>query len=64
MMQASIKRVPNWEALIQTMSPLKRAATPEEIADYIMFLCSPSASYITGTGLLIDAGASMTAAKM
>ena len=64
MMQASIKRAPNWEALMQTLSPLKRAAAPEEIADYVMFLCSPSASYINGTGLIIDAGATMTAVKI
>lgn len=56
MMEASIRRAPRLEQLIQAASPVKRAATVEEVADYIVFLCSPSASYINGTGLLIDAG--------
>ena len=64
MMQASIKRVPNWEKLMETLSPLKRAAPPDEIAEYVVFLCSAGASYINGTGLIVDAGATMTAAKM
>lgn len=61
MMQASLKRVPHLGQFVQAVSPLKRAATVEEVADYIVFLCSPSASYINGTGLVIDAGATLTA---
>jgi NAD(P)-dependent dehydrogenase (short-subunit alcohol dehydrogenase family) len=38
-----------------------RVGTPEDIAVAIEFLCSPAASYITGTDLLIDGGA--TAAR-
>jgi len=38
-----------------------RMGTPEDIAAAIEFLCSPAASYITGTDLLIDGGA--TAAR-
>lgn len=60
MMQASLKRIPQLGAMIKTMSPLGRAATPEEVVDYIMFLCSPGASYINGTGLLIDGGATLS----
>jgi 3-oxoacyl-[acyl-carrier protein] reductase len=37
--------------------PLKRFATPEEIANVATFLCSESASYVTGTSLLVDGGA-------
>ena len=43
-------------ALVEQVSPLRRMASPEEVADYIVFLCSPSATYINGTGLCVDAG--------
>lgn len=56
MTQAILKRLPYLEQAIKALSPLKRAATAEEVADYIVFLCSPSASYINGTGLPIDSG--------
>jgi NAD(P)-dependent dehydrogenase (short-subunit alcohol dehydrogenase family) len=39
-----------------------RTGTPEDIAAAIEFLCSPAASYITGTDLLVDGGA--TAARL
>lgn len=61
MMQGSLQRVPQLGKMIEAVSPLRRMATVEEIADYIVFLCSPSASYINGTGLVIDAGATLTA---
>lgn len=61
MMQASLQRVPKLGHIIQTVSPLHRAAIVEEVADYIVFLCSPSATYINGTGLCIDAGITVTA---
>ncbi|HHW93085.1 MAG TPA: SDR family oxidoreductase [Clostridiaceae bacterium] len=37
--------------------PFKRFATPEEIADSIVFLASDKAAYITGATLNVDAGA-------
>ena len=36
-----------------------RMARAEEIADPIVFLCSPAASYMTGSTLTIDAGATI-----
>ena len=59
MTQASVQRNPKWGAIIQTLSPLKRAASPSEVAAYVCFLCSPNASYINGTGLAIDAGVTL-----
>jgi len=37
--------------------PLKRFATPDEIAEIVLFLASEKASYITGTCLTVDGGA-------
>jgi 3-oxoacyl-[acyl-carrier protein] reductase len=36
--------------------PLKRAGTPDDIAEVVNFLVSPSASYITGTVINISGG--------
>ena len=44
-------------ALFQTMlarNPMGRMATPEEVANAVVFLASPRASFITGTNLIID----------
>ena len=60
MMQESLKRVPQLGAMVKAVSPLKRAALPEEVADYIIFLSGPGGSCINGTGLIIDAGATLT----
>lgn len=39
-------------------SPIKRIATPGDIADAVSFLAGSGASYITGTELIVDGGAS------
>jgi 3-oxoacyl-[acyl-carrier protein] reductase len=36
--------------------PLRRYGTPEEMANLIVFLCSPAAAYITGTTIPVDGG--------
>lgn len=41
---------------IENSVPLKRFATPDEIADAILFLASECASFITGTSLIVDGG--------
>lgn len=56
---ASLQRVPQFGGLIKSSSPLGRVTTAEEVADYIVFLNSLSASYINGTGLTIDSGISV-----
>ncbi|CAB4887166.1 unannotated protein [freshwater metagenome] len=37
-------------------SPMRRCGTPDEVAAAVAFLATPSASYITGTMLVIDGG--------
>jgi NAD(P)-dependent dehydrogenase (short-subunit alcohol dehydrogenase family) len=44
-----------WEEL-HAKYPGKRPATPEEVADLMVFLASPRAGYITGTIVTIDGG--------
>lgn len=45
----------NKAALVSTV-PLKRIATPEEIAHVIAFVASPNASYMTGASIPVDGG--------
>jgi len=37
-------------------SPIKRAITAENVADAVLFLCSPFASAITGENIHVDSG--------
>jgi len=36
--------------------PLARFGTPQEVADVVLFLCSPLASYVTGQTIEINGG--------
>ena len=38
------------------MTPLKRAGTPDDIADAVVFFCAEGAEHITGETLITDAG--------
>lgn len=61
MMDQSFEILPELRGLIDRVVPLGRIAQPEEVGDVITFLCSPSASYLNGLGLLIDGGVTLTA---
>lgn len=53
-------RAQTWEQYLQTVAdenaPIGRFATPEEIADFAVFLCSPRASYAVGSTYYVDGG--------
>lgn len=41
---------------VEAGTPLGRIGTPEEVADVVVFLCSPLARYVTGQTLAVDGG--------
>jgi NAD(P)-dependent dehydrogenase (short-subunit alcohol dehydrogenase family) len=49
-----------WEDYLRRIAeektPIGRFATPEEIADFFVFLCSPRASYAVGSTYYVDGG--------
>lgn len=50
---------PEVRAQYEASIPLKRLGSPEDIANLALFLCSPSASYITGEVIRCDGGLAM-----
>ena len=42
--------------MIKSSVPMNRFASPKEIADSAIFLCSDRASFITGSTLVVDGG--------
>ena len=45
------------------MMPIGRLATPEEIAEAVVWLCSERASYVTGMAMPVDGGAAAASAR-
>ncbi len=50
----------DWErhlpAELAKQIPMRRLGSPEEVASIIYFLCSPQASYVSGTEVHINGG--------
>lgn len=55
--------IPGIGAAMAPGIPIGRLGRPEEIADAVLFLCSPRASLITGTSLAVDGGMTVSLAK-
>jgi 3-oxoacyl-[acyl-carrier protein] reductase len=51
------KEQPEMYAKAVARAPFKRLGTPEEVANGVVFLASPAASYISGTNLMVDGAA-------
>ncbi|KAL9630601.1 MAG: hypothetical protein Q9204_004637 [Flavoplaca sp. TL-2023a] len=60
MFEEECSKNPQLQEIVKALSPLGRAAEPDEVAGVILFLCGPAASYVTGTGLVVDAGLTLT----
>jgi 3-hydroxybutyrate dehydrogenase len=57
--QARIHGIPEDEVIEKIMltePAIKRLVEPAEVAQAVLYLCSPTASFITGTSLLMDGG--------
>ena len=48
------------QSFITNLHALKRVATPEELARSVLYLASDDSSFMTGTAMLVDGGASIT----
>lgn len=64
MMQGIAEAKPEITAQMKMANPMGRWGEPEEIGTLVGFLCSPAASYITGTDILIDGGFSTANIRM
>ena len=57
--QARIHGIPENEVvekIMLTEPAIKRLVEPSEVAQAALYLCSPAASFVTGTSLLLDGG--------
>jgi NAD(P)-dependent dehydrogenase (short-subunit alcohol dehydrogenase family) len=53
--RAEMEQQPIMKSLVEN-SPLRRPARAEEVAAVAVFLCSPAASFVTATDILVDGG--------
>jgi NAD(P)-dependent dehydrogenase (short-subunit alcohol dehydrogenase family) len=57
--RAEMEQQPIMKVLVEK-SPLGRPALAEEVAAVAVFLCTPTASFVTGTDILVDGGSIAT----
>jgi 3-oxoacyl-[acyl-carrier protein] reductase len=53
MTDEQLKQTQDW---IRGQVPMKRFGTGDEIAEAVLYLCSPGAGFTTGANLVIDGG--------
>jgi NAD(P)-dependent dehydrogenase (short-subunit alcohol dehydrogenase family) len=50
---------PDFAAVAEEGTPLRRIGAPDDVAQVIGFLCSDAAAYVTGQNLVVDGGAGL-----
>lgn len=55
-MTAPMLADPAFNAFVLDMIPMGRVGQPDDVAAAVVYLCSPAASLVTGTSLIIDGG--------
>lgn len=55
-LQSTLKDNPDWHDMIIADTPLRRIATPSEVAEAAQFLASDGSSFVTGQILTVDGG--------
>ena len=50
------ERGPDYEALMMAAQPVGRLGTPQDVAEFVVWLCSDAASFVTGAALPVDGG--------
>ena len=58
-MGRTVADTPEAAAYVDNLHALKRTASPEEIAQSVLFLASDAASFMTGAAMLVDGGVSI-----
>jgi NAD(P)-dependent dehydrogenase (short-subunit alcohol dehydrogenase family) len=55
---------PTYLGPIEARTPLGRAGEPDDVANVVVFLCSPLAGYVTGQNLVVDGGSVLPSAQV
>ena len=56
MTEAILEGRPELPDLVEKHHPIGRTASPEEIAELVIWLCSPASSFVNGAAYAIDGG--------
>lgn len=59
MIQSAYEEVEGFYDYWSNAAPIKRMATPEDVANAALFLVSDEAGFITGQNLMVDGGLSI-----
>ncbi len=63
MVERAVSGVEGLKDFIKAAVPMGRIAMPEEVADTVIYLCSPRSSYVTGCSFVVDGGTTLTALR-